>query len=166
MRVRAWVMHLCLSALAPEDAQARTILHLAGERIVLPPLASASVARTGLARLVALYREGSCEPLPFYPRSSMAYASAFAKAMAGKKKSGVAVDPPGNADKHHAAKAMVEARKAWLGSDWNKAAQGESASLSLQIALRGETHPLDARFRAIALELLGPMTTSTPAGDA
>ncbi|MGE4561223.1 MAG: hypothetical protein AB7E77_13550, partial [Desulfobulbus sp.] len=76
-----WLMHLCLNLLGP-PVQNGTSIHLSWERqlnsqsvhqSLLRPVAAAEPI---LERLLALYWEGLCRPLPFFPETSCAWVEA------------------------------------------------------------------------------------------
>ncbi len=72
-RLRAWVEHLALVALAPSGVAPRTRL-LARKATVTFDGAEAPRAR--LAELLVLYTTGEREPLPFLPETALAFAAA------------------------------------------------------------------------------------------
>jgi len=71
-RLRAWVEHLALAALAPAGVALRTRL-LARTGAVAFEGANAPHAR--LAALLALHAAGEREPLPFFPETALAFAT-------------------------------------------------------------------------------------------
>ena len=81
-RLRTWIEHLVLNCLAREGYPlASTLLMKNGRRNYRPVAAPG----TCLAQVVSCYREGLTRPLPYFPRSSMAYADSgwnMAKALA------------------------------------------------------------------------------------
>ena len=119
--LEAWIRHLALGAdrrrcwLARDQAPRWRPVDNAAER---------------LAELQALYRRGQQAPLPFYPRTSWAWASS------GGSDSAV--------------------RAAWAPA--HDGAWGESQDRAIRLALRGRRgDPLDARFRELAEAVFGPL---------
>ncbi len=77
-RLATWLQHLFVAAARahhPADLPRRTLYFARGGTLELRELAPAK-ALEQLAALLALYRDGQVEPLPFYERSSYAYAQA------------------------------------------------------------------------------------------
>jgi exodeoxyribonuclease V gamma subunit len=140
--IELWVRHLVLNALAPAgSALASRHLGEDGEVVRLAPVADAAGRLEGL---LGAYWQGLSEPLPLFPETSFAYASAV---LAGK-------DPGG---------ALRAARPAWHDAHH---ARGESLDPDVRLAWRGRD-PLGPRFRELALDLLGPMVRAArAAGDA
>ena len=83
-----------------------------------------------LQELLELYWQGLCQPLKFFPRSSLAYMQA------GDKQ-----DP------------LKQARNRWEGSDrsW-----GESQDIYYRFVFRQQL-PLDDEFAALARQIYGPL---------
>jgi exonuclease V gamma subunit len=73
-RLRAWVMHLALTALAPEDVAARTRLLTRSEK---RDYAAAARPRDWLRELLGLMAQGEREPLPLFPEAALAYVQAL-----------------------------------------------------------------------------------------
>jgi exodeoxyribonuclease V gamma subunit len=75
-RLRAWVAHLALAALAPAGVALRTRLLTRTETILFGapehPMAQ-------LTALVELYVRGGTGPLPFFPETALAFATGLAK---------------------------------------------------------------------------------------
>jgi exodeoxyribonuclease V gamma subunit len=130
-QVGLWLRHLALNAVAAAPV-ARASRFLAEDRsLQLAPVADAAGR---LVRLLDLYREGLAAPLPFYPGAALAYARALARGKSLEE-------------------ARACARRAWGGS---REVPGERDDPYVAVAQRGR-EPLDARFEALALEVLGPM---------
>jgi exodeoxyribonuclease V gamma subunit len=128
-RLRAWVEHLALVALAPDGVAPRTRL-LARRAKVTFEGAQAPHAR--LANLLELYAAGEREPVPFFPETALAFATAARGARAGE----IATAPSrAAADKWDAER---------------------DADAYLSLAFR-DAEPLDARFAEIARTVFGPM---------
>jgi exodeoxyribonuclease V gamma subunit len=82
-----------------------------------------------LAALLALYRQGLCAPLPFFPKSAWKY-----------------VVSGGN---------LGQARAVWASTrdrPW-----GEDGDPAYRLALRGTGDPLDARFMEVARAVFEPL---------
>jgi exodeoxyribonuclease V gamma subunit len=69
-RLRAWVMHLALTALAPAGVARRTRLLTRSAKL---GYATAGRARDRLAELLGLMAHGECEPLPLFPEAALAF---------------------------------------------------------------------------------------------
>jgi exodeoxyribonuclease V gamma subunit len=88
-----------------------------------------------LARLLEHYWEGLQRPLPFFPRSALAYVK---KCFSNSKKK----LPPEEAARH-----------IWEG---NEQQRGEREDLYFRLAFRG-SQPLDEEFYKLAAEIFGPL---------
>jgi exodeoxyribonuclease V gamma subunit len=75
-RLRAWLAHLALVALAPAGVQPRTRLLSRTQNVLFGPPARPLAQ---LAALAGLYAGGSSELLPFFPESALAFAKMLAK---------------------------------------------------------------------------------------
>jgi exodeoxyribonuclease V gamma subunit len=76
-RLRAWLVHLALAALAPDGVPARTRLLSTKENEVVQYAAPDDPAAR-LTALAALYERGSNEPLPFFPEAALVYMASLA----------------------------------------------------------------------------------------
>ncbi|MGM0427487.1 MAG: exodeoxyribonuclease V subunit gamma [Thermodesulfobacteriota bacterium] len=141
-RLRIWIHHLILNALAHRSYPRTSILAgLApkkGDRVWAawkygPLEKEESVAH--LKTLLDLYQEGLIRPLLFFPES------AYALVWALKEK---------NKSRHQALEA---ARLWWQGSDYRR---GEGEDPYYQYSFR-DTDPLDERFEDISLKILSPL---------
>jgi exodeoxyribonuclease V gamma subunit len=132
-RIVCWVRHLATQLAAGPVA---TAVHGIDESIEFGPVEGAAER---LGDLVALCRRGRAERVPFFPRTSFAFAS---KAQAG-----------GEA-------ALAAARSVWEGNAYN-GARGEGEEAYVALAWRGAADPLDAAFAALAVAILGPMIAAT-----
>jgi exodeoxyribonuclease V gamma subunit len=122
------------------------------ERYELAPMADA--ANGLLSDLVALYRRGLSRPLPFFPASAYAYATAWMK-------------DPGGGD---SPSALAAALKKWRGSPQGPPGEGEGLGIQ---RVFGATDPLaiDASnpglsFPELALRVCGPMIRAEMVPDA
>ncbi|HPP46592.1 MAG TPA: exodeoxyribonuclease V subunit gamma, partial [Accumulibacter sp.] len=106
-----------------------TTWHTRGGHYRLRPCA-ADAARRHLGELLTLYRDGLCQPLPFFPKSAWAYV---------------------NADDN----ALAAAQRAWHHA--RHFAWGEEADPAYQLAWRGVADPLDERFVDCAQRVFTPL---------
>jgi exodeoxyribonuclease V gamma subunit len=86
-----------------------------------------------LQHLLALYRQGLTEPLPYFPNAAWAFMES------GER--------------------LSEARKVWApqyGRAWS-----ESQDPAWQLALRGRSEPLDHSFAQLAREVFSPLMEHT-----
>lgn len=132
-RLEAWVRHLAYNAAV---AQQSTRLYALDRQLRYAPAADA-VAQ--LRALVALMREGACEPLPFFPRSACAYAEAVVKDKGGA--------------------AMNAARRQWESNGFG--GYGESQDAWFALAFRGRDPLSESRFEQLALDVYGPLLEAT-----
>jgi exodeoxyribonuclease V gamma subunit len=124
--LEAWLAHLFLCAASPGGVASRTVWHARDCAFALQPCETPC---EHLAELLALYRRGLTEPLPFFPKSACAY-----------------VTEGGS---------IVAAHKVWHNS--RNPEHGESAKAAYRLALRGRADPLDADFEAVARTVFGPL---------
>lgn len=139
--VEAWVHHLCLNVLRPQEVEPVTYLIGAGGTKEEAELRFAPVAdaEEHLRRLLALYWQGLQGPLHFFPRSARAYVDA------GK-------DPLG------------AARKEWETQRGQGGSQrlGEGEEAYYKLAFR-DLDPLDEQFETLAEAIFGSLLSC--AGD-
>jgi len=128
-RLRAWVEHLALAALAPAGVSPRTRLLT---RTATVTFDGAQAPHARLAELVALYAAGECEPLPFFPETAFKFVSAERDARRAGR--------PGAA--------LRAAADRWDAE--------RDADAYLSLAFR-DAEPLDARFAEIARAVFEPM---------
>ncbi|MBN1928254.1 MAG: exodeoxyribonuclease V subunit gamma [Chlorobiaceae bacterium] len=128
-RLRAWLLHLALHAAKNGEVHETRIVTL-DRSIRYRPVDGATER---LEALLDLYRAGVAEPLPFFPRASLAWAE--------------------KADKPEA-----DRRKAALGEWLNGfgGIEGEGNDPAIRRCF-GEEPPFGERFQSIADELLQPM---------
>lgn len=130
--VEFWLRHLALQVLAPAGVAAESVWVESQAVKRLPPL-PAEQARAHLEALLALYRQGLRQPLPFFPASAKAYCEQrLRKGMTPEE-------------------ALEQARKVWLPN------QGytESDDVYYRLAFRDQD-PLDGTFAELAEQVLGP----------
>ncbi|HCK76409.1 MAG TPA: exodeoxyribonuclease V subunit gamma [Gammaproteobacteria bacterium] len=122
--LRAWCAHLLLNC-DPAAPSHQTHLVDAAGVILFSPQEDA-VAKLG--RLVEVFREGLCRPVPFFPRSAWAYMSA-------------------------AKTPLANAYRTWAGSE-HASAPGESADPFFALAFRDRLDTaLDSEFESLALQI-------------
>ena len=128
-RLRSWLLHLARRAVE-NDATCDTLLVTLDRSIRYRPVEGATER---LEALLSLYREGLSEPLPLFPRSSLAWAE-------------------------KAGKPEEERRKAVLGEwlDGFGRREGEGSDPAFRRCFGAEP-PFGERFAAIADDLLQPM---------
>ena len=118
------------------------------------PFSTPDDARAQLERWLHVRWRGLATPLPFFPESSLAYASGIAR-------------PGSLAGAAAQEAARIKARVAWLGNDFQPGS-GERNDPYLRLIHDGDP-PLTAEFENLAVELLvplmgGPTGTTTHAG--
>lgn len=133
-----WLRHLLLNIAATADIARESLLVSPAGDWQLGPLTD---ARELLEPWLAAYREALCEPLPLITRSS----HDFAKAL---------VTPSARSRKEPIDAARDKALTAWQGAEFSQL-PGECQDPWYALAFR-ERDPLDARFEALAEQLLGP----------
>ena len=131
-RLGAWVRLLAVNAASGPHA---TALYAIDDALAFCAL-DREAATAQLAALVALHRRALCEPLPFFPKSSLAFAECLQK---GK--------PP--------QAALAEARKCWHSE--NGQSRGEDQDPYFALAFRHLDSPLDDAFARVAVEVCTPM---------
>ncbi len=131
-RLRLWVRHLVLNAVAPQGCELRSV-HLAEDTDVrYRPLEAPQALLTAL---IEEYWRGLSQPLALFPETSHAYARAVA-------------------DGRDDDQARGAAWKAWERG-FNRPGEREGAYVSL--AFRDVAEPLGPEFRRLARQILGPM---------
>ena len=136
-RIAIWLTQLALGA---ADAGPSGALALSLERNAAKgtPFAAPEEAGGHLAEWLRAWGEGRSAPLPFFPETSLAYASALSK---GEGRSG----------------ALARARTAWFGSPGPWGREGElNEDAYLQLVHDGRD-PLADDFEALAADLLVPL---------
>lgn len=130
-RLAAWVRHLA-SQLARGPCE--SVVYALDVTLRFAPLTD---ARDHLDTLLQLYRRGLCEPLPFFPKTSLAYVRCLLE------------KGPDAAQR--------AARAAWLGNDF-KGMSGERAQdRYIELAFRHVEEPLGEAFAALACKVCEPM---------
>ncbi|MCM1129595.1 MAG: exodeoxyribonuclease V subunit gamma [Alistipes senegalensis] len=131
-RLSAWIDHLFLNALAPENVTCRTTCHFAGSRLSFSPCPPAA-AKQHLEKLLSLYRKGLTEPLHFFPQTALAFVE--------KNES------------------LAEARKKWESNYHNAKSEGDNPFYRL--ALRGQDTVLNTAFEECARQVMSPLNEMT-----
>ncbi len=140
-RLRHWIDHLALNCVAPAGYPLRSTLVCRGgdgEPVVevLGPLPDR--AQELMADLVELFRLGQLTPLPFFPKSSAAFAEAI-----------VTCAPLD--------KAFKEAGRSWETSWSGIPGEGDDASVALAFRGIGPLHDAEPGFGDLALRVFEPM---------
>jgi exodeoxyribonuclease V gamma subunit len=128
-RIRSWIFHLVLNASGRHHPE-ETLLIMLDRSIRYRPAGDAAAQ---LNALLTLYREGLSEPLPFFPRASLAWAERSDKTELDR---------------------LDAAMAAWLEGYGGR--DGEGADPAFRRCF-GTVPPFDERFRGIADMLLAPM---------
>lgn len=129
-QLNTWIRHLALNA--AEGPHPRQSVVAGTDKVwkFLP----VENAAAHLARLLTLYWEGLQQPLPFFPRSSMAFAEQ-------RRERGKPLET-----------ALAAARKSWVG--YNGSGEGEDIYYQRCI---GDGDPFDEAFQKIALAVFAPL---------
>jgi len=128
-RLRSWLLHLARLAAGHGESHETRIVTL-DRSIRYRPVAGATER---LEALLDLYREGLAEPIPFFPRTSLAWAEKADKPAADRRKAALGQ---------------------WL--DGFGGIEGEGSDPAIRRCF-GYEPPFDERFAQIADELLQPM---------
>jgi exodeoxyribonuclease V gamma subunit len=123
-RLSLWCQHLLLNTIKPEGYPRESMLICTDLTLSLPPLDNAADL---LADLLALYREGLLEPLPFFPQSSWIFLG----------------------------EGLAKAEDRWSGGDHNPS-PAESSDPSLTLCFAGH-NVFDERFMLLAERFYGPL---------
>lgn len=129
--MRLWLQHLILNSITPDNVPLCSYHVSEGDDFVLPPVQQ---AENLLLPLLELYWQGLTRPLPFFPKSSYAYAAQIHK----------------NGD---LVMATAAARKKWFSSEY---VHGEDQNLYAQLAFRG-IDPLGDEFADLACRVFTPL---------
>ena len=149
-RIRSWIRHLFLSAFLEHEKETR-FYSLDKKFISLQSLPTDS-ARKIISNLIALYKRGMLEPLPFFPESSYAFAKNQDGFSSEEKREG--------AEKINHNKGIQEARKKWNSSKYNK---GEGEDSANQLCFRDEPFE-DTEFEQIACDVYHHFIQACEAG--
>jgi len=134
--IRSWLAHLllCTASEHTSSVETRLVGRATDGTCQVLHYAPQTDTRGILARLLSLYREGLAEPLPLFPETSFAFASA--------RVAGESADT-----------AYLKAMRPWAG-DYNR--DGERTDRYFRKCF-GCTLPRGERFERCALDLFGPM---------
>lgn len=127
-RLALWAHHLALNAVRPGS---ESLFVARNEVLRLRPVAEPHAV---LAALLDLYRAGQRRPLPFFPRTSLAFVDS------------------GGRDPRAAARAQWEGERYGNGNGY----AGEGRQPYYALAFRG-VEPLDDEFERVAMAVYGPM---------
>ena len=130
--LNAWLMHLCLSSSFPEHLWFNCLAGRTDWVLFQAP----RDGKTILMHLLNVYRDGLKKPLPFFPQTSLQYASALAS---GKSP----------------AEALAAARKVWQAMDFIRREEDDP----YYRLCFGKTDPLDATFRSLSEAVYMPLLT-------
>jgi len=133
-----WIHHLLLNHVAPGECKLKS-LHVGRDMTVC--LLPVKDPESMLRMLVEQYWKGLCEPLHFFPATSLTWVKALRK---GKGQE------------------MNEALRSWNGDRYR---QGEEEDLAYRIALNGD-EPLDHSFEHLAGAVFGPILNHQGEDDA
>jgi exodeoxyribonuclease V gamma subunit len=148
-RISIWLRHLFASAFQEPEVETR-FYSLDKKFISLEPLPSDS-ARTNLSNLIALYKRGMTQPLPFFPESSYAFARNQPYDPGDGKRDGV---------KNTENKGIQEAKKKWVSTQYQKGEGDDSAN---QLCFREEPFK-QAEFEQVASAVYHPFLKVCEAG--
>ncbi len=127
-----WVEHLALNCLAQEGYPAMSLLIGSDYQYRFHPVPD---SRKILKKLLQIYWRGMQIPLPFFPKTSLAYAEKFL-------------------DTGDVLKALYSAGKSWEGNDFS---MGEAEDPYLQLCFGKVENLLGEDFQALALEIFEPL---------
>jgi len=127
----AWIHHLVLCSLG-RDADAQSCYISRDGTVELSPVENSSEV---LNTLLEHYWEGMSRPLPFFPETSLKYASLGRQADESREER------------------LKKARVVWEGREQNP---GEGTDLAYRICFQGR-EALDSEFEKIASRLFGPL---------
>ncbi|MBB5019413.1 exodeoxyribonuclease V gamma subunit [Chitinivorax tropicus] len=134
-RFQLWLQHLALCASAPAGVALESRLIGLDGTLHLPPVEDADAL---LGELLTYYWQGLHTPLPFFIKSSYAYAEAIHR-------------------EQPAERALINARKEWDAPETRFNLHfGESENIWYQAAWRA-TDPLDEHFAHLAVQLYSPL---------
>ena len=137
--LKAWISHLVLNAIKPENYPCTTFLiGLATQKgkndwaaWKYPPLEESLII---LEELLLKYQHGMCKPLHFFPKSSWKYAHMIKKGKPSEE-------------------ALERARNEWLGNEFQ---EGESSDQYFSLCFKA-MDPLDNDFQRISQDIFAPI---------
>jgi exodeoxyribonuclease V gamma subunit len=133
--LNTWLEHL---ALQMADWSGPKTSYLIGEdgSWTFPEMPDTGRAKDLLAQLLDLYWQGLRQPLPFFPRTSLAY-----------------TDAPTD-------KALERALSVWEGAPDSGYQEGEKEDPYFRLCFANHTDPLDAKFQDLAKQVCEPLLDS------
>jgi exodeoxyribonuclease V gamma subunit len=129
--LNAWLLHLILGAVFPNRSW-RNVMAGTKSRVVFD---TPGEAKTELATLLDIYRDGLTRPLPFFPQTSMLYAEVLST---GKSRE----------------EALSAARGVWQPSDFTPSSEGNDP---YQRICFGKTDPLREGFCTLSETVFKPI---------
>jgi len=129
-RIRAWLTHLAAAASGALPDAPLSVFVATDNTVETGPLPEAPER---LSQILRAYRDGWCRPLPFFPASSLAFATGI---LGGDRRA-----------------ALSRARTVWEASPWSKA---EAEEPYFHLCFGDEEDPLGEEFQGLASALLGP----------
>jgi len=129
--LRLWINHLALHLIKPAQVTLKSTWIAEDKSVVLGPV---DTPEEYLRDLLDRYWSGLMRPLPFFPRSALAFLTAIQK---GKTRY----------------RALEKARATWEGDDYHL---GESEDMYHRLIFRG-IDPIDEAFTSEAEGILGPI---------
>ena len=138
--LQQWLCHLVFNLIAKDAYPLQSLVAGTDYIYTFTPTGKAEEL---LRDLLAIYWQGLSEPLPFFVKSSYAYAQAVSKGKSNEA-------------------ALAEAAKAWVGNEFHEV-PGEGGDPYNFICFRGKL-PFDKKFCDLALQVLLPLLTHVERG--
>jgi exodeoxyribonuclease V gamma subunit len=132
-----WIKHLLIHQAGEQEGAGTSTLLASDGCWIYPPVDSPREFLEGLGKI---YLQGLEKPLPFFPDTSLAYAKALLL------------------EERPETYALEKARGKWTGNPYQPHS-GESEDDYFQLCF-GQMHPLDDDFRALAIEIFGPLLSA------
>ena len=142
-RIRTWVRHLFVSAFAKRGG-VETRFYSSDKKIFRMQPIESVVAQELIGDLIALYKRGMTEPLPFFPEASYAFHKEFSGLQGEEDEKILEIR----------SKALQNARNEWYPSYYNSHPEGENSANKL--CFRKEPFE-DSDFDELAATVFGPM---------
>lgn len=139
-RMDGWIRHLAANAFGPQSGTTNTLVAGTEKKFAFSP-SSRNDAQETLGRLLELYWEGLCRPLPFFPETSSKWLETVLANQESTEESGKRKDP------------LDAARLKWQGSEH---ALGEGRSFANRLCFPQD--PVEEpEFAELAEEILGKL---------
>ena len=135
----SWIYHLLYCHTASADSHPCSLLVCRDSALRFDPVPAAGPILRGL---LELFQQGLEQPIHFFPETSFEYAEHLLRRSASE------------------ASALKKAERKWVGSEFVKAAPGESQDAYHDLCFRG-TEPLDDPFKEIALAVFTPLLAAS-----